>query len=491
MKTLVLFWILVGAGCSAGGYNKIDESDGDGVGDSETGEADGDTEGDTDTDTDTDTDGDSDTDTDGDSDGDTDTDTDGDTDADTDGDTDTDTDGDTDGDTDTDTDGDTDTDTDRCSEMLFDIQAQPVNMLILLDRSNSMSQSKFSGETYEMVTDRALSDLITKTDNDIFNFGLAAFPAEECVREGATGYDQLCYPSNQIITDIGPDSGATIKTQLNVLDTCGGTPTAGSLNWADSYLSTFLSGNAALADNPTFILLATDGAPNCAAGLDTSICQNTNPDNELNYSQQCLNAIDTQNAAQSLFSGISYTDPSNGEQKTKQISTYVVGIGEDLGPDGIWSAVMNGIAAAGSGGTRDYFPVSDSVSLSSALTRIVSDATPCVLPFNWEDIPINDNKKSCTLVEIYENNSKILRSDRCLESTGWSFDGVDEIDQDTPLEVCNVIKLCPDLCERFKDGDVDSVGISLGCHSDTDGGDTNMDADTSTGDAGTSMIDDV
>ena len=107
-------------------------------------------------------------------------DADADTDTDSDTDTDTDTDADSDTDTDTDTDGDADTDLSDCLEVPHELELKPINMLILMDRSRSMSQSEFNGETYEAVVDRALSELVMSPDNQLVNFGLAVFPARNC-----------------------------------------------------------------------------------------------------------------------------------------------------------------------------------------------------------------------------------------------------------------------------------------------------------------------
>jgi hypothetical protein len=71
----------------------------------------------------------------------------------------------------------------ECLAVPHEIELNPINMLILLDRSASMSLSQFNGETYETVIDRALTELVTSPDNSLVNFGLSVFPAREC-RQG-------------------------------------------------------------------------------------------------------------------------------------------------------------------------------------------------------------------------------------------------------------------------------------------------------------------
>ena len=114
------------------------------------------------------------TDTAGDASGDSDTDTD----ADADGDADADSDGDTDGDSDTAT---TALDTTDCASADYPITYNPINVLVLLDRSLSMSKNKIGSDTYAKVLADALKTVVQTNDQgDLINFGLAVFPAPAC-----------------------------------------------------------------------------------------------------------------------------------------------------------------------------------------------------------------------------------------------------------------------------------------------------------------------
>ncbi len=428
--------------------------------------------------TDSGNDGDTDADTDGDTDSDGDTDGDGDSDGDTDGDGDSDGDGDGDGDGDADADGDGDEDTEiTCSASPYTVEMQPINMLILMDRSASMFNEKIDDETFEEITDRAITNLVTDPENDLVHFGLAAFPDESCVTEASKAEEQ-CYPTKDWIVEIGPDRGSDIEDALKDLDTCGGTPICDSLKWARNELDDLDKETKA---HQTFILLATDGAPNCSMKLDPETCVNTNPANDLTHSAQCLDDDCSKDVAEKLY--------DDGYE------IFVVGVGDDVTD---WKDTMDGIAKKGSGGERNYFPAGDSGELSKVFNKIIGDATPCSFDIDWEIIPgeIGD-VRACNKVALKEpGNSgggdgdsdgdsdadsgdpdeepdegdgdpaaeiEINFNEGCTEGEGWHWEGDPEVDWTSPLDMCKVVSLCPDTCQRLRSGDLRKVDFWFGC----------------------------
>ena len=191
---------------------------------------------------------------------------------DADGDTDTDGDGDTDGDTDSDSDSesdsdsDTDSDTDTgCGEANFEVTGKIVDMLIVLDRSNSM---KTAGET-DLWTPMgaALSEVVTSMSGQV-DFGLMMYPDLNC--KPVLGTNSCAAPSAPHVEIGATDAPAAITALIaggtDDASVCGGTPIAATLNSALVYL-------AGLSDaNSRFVLLATDGAPNCNSALDGATC---------------------------------------------------------------------------------------------------------------------------------------------------------------------------------------------------------------------------
>jgi hypothetical protein len=416
-------------------------------------------------------------------DGDSDSDTDGDVDADADGDADADNDADADADTDTDADADTDTDADSdsegtgtCEQVPFDIELQPVNMFILLDRSLSMSSFNFGDQTFEQVIDNALISVVKDPQNDLVYFGLAAFPSMNCVREGASNASQLCYQPDSVTVPVGPGMGAEIETQLIAMDTCGGTPIAASLRWVQSYLATAMPD--ALLQNPTYVLLATDGAPNCSPDHDfndPNTCVNTNPDKPLSQDEQCLDDQASNLAALSLFAG----DQNMGFQATAidtqqqyylSVKTYVVGIGNDVAS---WTDVMNNIASFGGG---QYFAATDPAAVTEAFKDIVAEATPCTFPIDWSKINLKPTQKACKLVRAYkvengvplngkDDNGELPYSPDCSNPYGWRFQNLTKPVEDAEYGngECSTVELCQDSCHDLKYRTLEGLSFEFGC----------------------------
>ena len=339
-----------------------------------------------------------------------------------DGDADSDTDGDTDADSDTDADGDGDTDTDTdtgCDEIAFPVAGHPPDILILLDRSNSMANGS---PTYWSTVTGAIETITTAMDPQI-NFGLMAFPygSSECAAPPSMPYVQ--------ISEI--DNADTIATVLGGLGPDGaGTPTTAALQVAAAYLS-------GLADDAhKYILLATDGGPNCSvdAALQCGTCTTTQLDGvTCNSDNDCLDEEQAVATAEQI----------NLEQG---ISIYVVGVGGLLG--GPFLDVMTAIAAAG--GTGDFYAAETPADLAAALDEIAAAAVECEFTVDWdslgEGVSTNPN-----LVNVFAEGEVVPYDEDCSGGYGWQW-----IDGDT-------IGLCAELCDQYKNGDITEITASFGC----------------------------
>jgi hypothetical protein len=147
------------------------------------------------------------------------------------------------------------------------------------------------------------------------------------------------------MTYMPQDSFSPIQAALdgNAFTGQVGTPTAAVVNNALAYLQSLTD------PNPKFILLATDGEPNCGQGGN-------------------LFGTDTTGATRAI------TAASNGG-----IPTFVIGIGDVSSA----TSVLNAMAVAGgkpqTGATTQYYAVTDTASLQAALTTIVGQATSCTI----------------------------------------------------------------------------------------------------------------
>lgn len=404
---LAIHWVLfIAMGC---------DSQGD-VGDDGPGQDTGDSEG-----SDADSDGDGDGDSDGDSDGDTDSD--GDSDGDGDGDGDADADGDTnDYEIDTTTGGE---EGEVCDESNFEITGRMVDILIVLDRSESMNQDGFW-----IPMGRALTEVTAATE-DAVNFGLFTFPFE----------NEDCSPGNVLIP-IGEKNAAAIADVVgggrNDIRTSLGTPTAESLTIAKDYLDTVDDGL------DKYVILANDGAPNCNADLDPSTCECS----VANMGGYCQDWICLDDQA---------TYVASARLKEAGYPVFVLGIGESMQ----WGEVMDNIASAG--GTGSYIPA-DSDQFVDVLMQIVGGIITCEFDVDWSSIgsKTDDDPDKVNFYckgsedEPADDTNIIFRDDGCA-SNGLSWTWTDDTH--------SRIQMCEGMCDKIKRGECPIITATFGCAS--------------------------
>lgn len=428
------------------------------------GDADTDTDGDSDTDTDTDIDTDSDTDTDTDSDTDTDTDMDGDND------TDVDADGDTDSDADTDTNTDTDPDTDtstvvECVESDYTIEIEPVVMMVVLDRSASMHkpENQIDGQYYDEVLHPELNSIIASTERFIA-YGLVVFPSMDC-STNPNSYEETCYGPDELINSddyIVPATGNSVQIDesLSIDDVCGGTPTRKALDWTNNYLANDLPGE--LNDLPKFVLLATDGAPNCSNDASLLPCEGdecTNTSAPCTVPYQCLDDDATFVEAEALFDN--------------EVLVYVVGVGASL-TGGPYATVMSTIADKG--GTGDFFAANSAANLEQALEVITDEVLHFSFYVHWELVPDQSGDiivdKACDKVQVFgidelSSENELYYSADCSDETedkpAWHWKGTSTDPDPDDLEGCTEVELCPHARNRLKDGTWIDVTARFNC----------------------------
>jgi hypothetical protein len=59
----------------------------------------------------------------------------------------------------------------------------------------------------------------------------------------------------------------------------------------------------------------------------------------------------------------------------------------------------------------------------------------------------------------------ILRSDGCVDGSGWHYKGLDAVDTSMKPGTadCDVLELCPDLCQKLKKGELEGLSFKFGC----------------------------
>ncbi|MEY4510921.1 MAG: hypothetical protein RLZZ450_3043 [Pseudomonadota bacterium] len=209
-----------------------------------------------------------------------------------------------------------------CDKINLTAMATAPDMLIVLDRSTSMLMGRWDPSA------SAIKEFTAGLDQTV-SFGLMLFPAK--------GGD-ICAPGKLDVPvgemnaqKIATTLAASAPTQIPI----GATPTSASLAAALTALDP--QECADCIPKPKFVLLVTDGEPNCA-------------DDPVGDSNKAIDAL-----------------------TAKGVKTYVIGYNLSGNPNS--ATIMNGFAQHG--GTDKYYPVEDQAGLVKELTRLAGELVPC------------------------------------------------------------------------------------------------------------------
>jgi len=292
----------------------------------------------------------------------------------------------------------------------------PPDILIVLDRSGSMQQDPMTGmncttpgcSKWDQTT-AALNQVLGQTDMTV-NWGLKLF-----------GTSSACTVSNNTENPVMPNNAMAIQTRIGMTTTGSSTPTRAGIQVATTYL-------AGLTDpNPKFILVATDGSPNCPANCSGNTCMTTpNPAEE----QAVVDAI-------TAAAGMG-------------IRTFVVGIATASDPDA--DMTLTNMANAGGVprmGTPSYYPVASQADLVTALGQIVTVAASCIFPVPTP--PTTDGTTSKGDIQVKGDNTTIPPLD---PNNGWTYTDA----------AMSSIELHGSACDMVKAGTIMTVTIVFNCH---------------------------
>jgi hypothetical protein len=297
----------------------------------------------------------------------------------------------------------------NCGSQTSTTTREPPDVLLLLDRSSSMyytiaqdcfcsdADAAASGTTqYSLCTNMtdcqtrwsaiqpAVSDTVKNTPD--VNWGLKFFPTANAAQ---------CSVSDTIEVPIAANNADAVSSQVQSATVSLSTPTASAIDKSVAYLKT-------LTDNrPRFILLATDGQPNCRGGN--------------------IMTTDLQGATTSATNSYRAGFP-----------VYVVGIGPNL-------SNLSQIAQAG--GTNDYYQVSSSQDLVDAFATISKLVASCTFTLTSTPPDINN-------VAVYLDKNLVDKD----ATNGWSFGGGNRS-----------ILLNGTTCDKVTSGQATNVEILFGC----------------------------
>jgi hypothetical protein len=280
----------------------------------------------------------------------------------------------------------------NCGQNSVSVTPVPPDILIVQDRSLSMTDNTMdkacdagigamagNGNGHCGATSKwslvitALNQVVQQTETKV-NWGLMFLGAEPT----------QCGAATAPVVDVGPSNFSAIQAALNGETFSGllGTPTAPVMNNAVKYLT-------GLTDpNPKYLLLATDGEPNCAGGTNT------------------LNVTDDVGAENAVTAAY-----------TAGFPTFVVGIATTT--DATASNALNVMAANGgeaqTGAATQYYAVSDTATLVTVLNKILGKALSCTIPLSGVNGTLD--KVAVSAKDANGNTIEIMQD----ATNGWSY----------------------------------------------------------------------
>lgn len=307
-----------------------------------------------------------------------------------------------------------------CAQNKTSIEPLPPDILIVQDRSMSMTQDSTGkscaggspsgdgncGETskWYQVT-QAIKAVVNDTQKTV-NWGMFWLGNETAE----------CGVAAAPVVPITPDeSSGPIGTALdaNVFNGAIGTPTAKAVNNAVAYLQTLTD------PNPKFLLVATDGEPNCANGSSMGT--------DVNGAQSAVAAA-----------------------KKAGIPTFVVGIAVTTNPTA--TQALNAMATAGGEaqktGATQYYAVTDTESLVSTLNQIIGLTLPCKI--SLADTPKGDWSVAIAATDAASGEVVEVPAD---PDNGWAYTD----------NTKSAIQLNGDACTKLKSGNYSDFGFIYTC----------------------------
>ncbi|MBI4705356.1 MAG: VWA domain-containing protein [Deltaproteobacteria bacterium] len=312
--------------------------------------------------------------------------------------------------------------TSGCNPQNFTLQqAPPAEVYLVIDRSGSMNDPGATPGLTRWQEMYAAVDLMLKQYENTIRFGLLMYPAgDECSTSGP-----------QVAVDT--NNWHSIMDQLTKAVPAGGTPTAAALNNASASLKALGS-----KESPKFIVLATDGGPNCNYFLTANpgcICSLGNEYCCTNYPQKC-------------FFGHSCLDDEHTLQViadlavNQAIPTFVIG----LAGTAAYEAVLTSMAEKGgkNQGPKGYYPANDQIELLKALQTIAVSVISC-------EIDLEEPPQNPEAVKVFMDGKEVPK-DKGMQN-GWWYTN----------EEHTKIELFGEACQTLQDGEKHTLTATFEC----------------------------
>jgi hypothetical protein len=338
-----------------------------------------------------------------------------------------------------------------CGSKTTAASIKKVNTLLVVDKSGSMSDTPpgFDQNKWIALTE-ALRTVLTDTQR-LMAYGLELFPDKDVP---PTCINECCQMPGAGNIDVRIPGG--VDAILGAFDTYqpgGGTPTAQALRGALNY---FTTGAGGALQGQKFVLLATDGGPNCndsfTQGCAADVCTN-NIDGKPVGCDANFNCCDTANGGQPI--GCLDTNAAVAavaDLAAANIPTIVLGI---PGTES-YTAVMDQMADAGGmpdphGGDHRYYAANAANGVDGLTAKIAEITVQLVqkCELQLDEIPPDPDRVAVAL-----DCTLITRSAGDAGTGDWTLDTTT-----TPPTV----RLLGDTCIRVQTTGVQRLDVLLGC----------------------------
>ena len=325
-----------------------------------------------------------------------------------------------------------------CVPEVIPLIRNTADVMFLIDRSNSM-QANIAGEQLPPSRWSVLHDALAATFPAVqatLSFGAVFFPQPV---NGMSSTQEQCNPSASV--DVLPTRNTGAAQILRILETTqpgGGTPTYAAFQLVGQWFA-----SQPPSRDPRYIVLATDGGPNCNFALDYTMCQCTSRDRTT-----MLPDCDTDPGRV-----VNCLDDSRTVAEIQRIAdtgipTFVIGIDDPNRPD--LTMVLNRMAVAGGrpnmngGPTIQYYSVRQQADLANAFQTIEQTIAQCTFvttrpPASFDTIHVELNS-----VEVPRDPS---------HTNGW----------DVTDRAAGEITLFGPVCDGIAHDPMPNIRVRLGC----------------------------
>ena len=336
-------------------------------------------------------------------------------------------------------------DANLCGDQEIPAISDPPNLYFIVDRSGSMADLLPGSSSSKYENARIAMSVMLRAVGHRVKYGAAVFPAFSNPDGCATGMEvfptEAGDPPSYAASGLNGPVLKDLLDRLGRFAPSGGTPTAATLK--DRETTVF-----GLTGKKTYVVLMTDGAPNCNLALTCTADQCIpNIEHEAIGNTNCAAPVNCCDARQVGEAGIGYCVDADDsvaavtDYENAGIDTYVVGMpGSEQ-----YSDLLGRLAVAGNtarSGITPYYAVSDTNELTDALTAIGAHvAITC-------NLPLAAQPENVGFVNVYFDGQAVPFD----ATDGWQW-----------VEGENSIQFEGAACSTLSSGNVLNVQVLSGC----------------------------